>query len=200
MSVQELCLVPKTVLESILASKEATLLKKDKVTSPFINNIQNKPNLESELKNLFTTKIKLDNALNLYNWVYANVKDLTLTNNGNVISPLANFNLIEFIKDVISNTKNVSKDKLNLYKVWVAIIDLPIDFIKNDFIKNYIFPNHHFESSDSTSPNPNKRKLTFDNPINSPKREKVDNKIPLAVKTRQQTKEGSGKKIRWISY
>ena len=64
MNIQELCLVPKTVLESILASKETTLLKKNKVTSPFVNNNESKPNLETELKNLFT-KIKLDNALNL---------------------------------------------------------------------------------------------------------------------------------------
>ena len=199
MNIQELCLVPKTVLESILDSKETTLLKKDKVTSTLFNN-ESKPNLETELKNLFTTKIKLDNALNLYNWIYANVKDLSLTGNGNVISPLANFNLIEFIKDVISNSKSISKDKLNLYKVWTAIVDLPIHFIKNEFVKNFIFPNQQFETNEDILSKPNKRKLSFINPNNLPKREKIDKERSSPAKTRQKSKEGSGKKIKWISY
>ena len=83
--------------------------------------------------------------------------------------------------------------------MWVAIIDLPIHFIKNDFIKNYIFPNHHFETNEPISPKPNKRKLSFVKPINSPKREKIDNEIPSPAKTRQQSKKGSGK-IKWVSY
>ena len=142
MNIQELCLVPKNILEDVLASKESTLLRRDEISAPFntmsINNI--KPNLENNLKNIFSSKIKLDNALELYNWIYTNVKDLTLSVNGNVNSPLSNFNLIDFIKDVNSTTKNFTKDKLDLYKVWVAMIDLPIHFIKNEYIKKSYIP------------------------------------------------------------
>ena len=197
MNIQELCLVPKNILENILASREVNLLKKEKLVSPFDNKIS-KPNLENNIKSLFSGKIKLDSALNLYNWTVKNVRDLSLSSNGNVISPLANFNLIEFIKDVHSSSKNFTKDKLGLYKVWVAIVDLPIHFIKNEFIKNYIFPNH-FDKNEQISPKTNKRKLIFENPINSPKREKIENENRSPVKTRKASKIGSGK-FKWIAY
>ena len=197
MNIQELCLVPKNILENILASKETNLLKKEVVDSPF-DDKTSKPNLENDIKNLFTMKIKVDNALNLYNWIYKNVKDLSLSSNGNVMSPLGNFNLIEFIKDVHSSTKNFTNDKLGLYKVWVAIIDLPIHFIKNEFIKNYIFPNH-FDKYDEISPKSNKRKLAFEKPINLPKRDKKDIEIRSPIKTRKSSVQGSGI-LKWVSY
>jgi len=87
MNIQELCLVPKNILENILASKETNLLEKEVVDSPF-DDKTSKPNLENDIKTQFTTKIKVDNALNLYNWIYKNVKDLSLSSNGNVMSLL----------------------------------------------------------------------------------------------------------------
>ena len=200
MNIQELCLVPKNILENVLASKETNLLRKDKIIAPFntINTL--KPNLEGDLKKIFPTKIKLDNALELYNWIYTNVKDLSLSINGNVNSPLSNFNLIEFIKDVNSNTKNFSKDKLDLYKVWVAMIDLPINFIKNDFLKNHLFPNHYSEKDEDLVKSA-KRKITFVKPVSSSKKEKIDvnNENPSPIKTRK-GRLGSGKKIKWMTY
>ena len=200
MNIQELCLVPKNILENVLASKETNLLRKDRIIAPFntINTL--KPNLEHDLKKIFPTKIKLDNALDLYNWIYTNVKDLSLSVNGNVNSPLANFNLIEFIKDVNSTTKNFTKDKLDLYKVWIAMIDLPIHFIKNEFIKNHIFPNHYSEKNESLAKSA-KRKITFVKPVSSSKKRKIEdnNENPSPVKTRK-SKLGSGKKFKWVSY
>ena len=202
MNIQELCLVPKNILENVLASKESTLLRRDEISAPFntmsINNI--KPNLENNLKNIFSSKIKLDNALELYNWIYTNVKDLTLSVNGNVNSPLSNFNLIDFIKDVNSSTKNFTKDKLDLYKVWIAMIDLPIHFIKNEYIKNHISPNYYSEK-DENLPKSAKRKITFDKPISSLKKGKIEdiNENPSPVKTRK-SKLGYGKRFKWISY
>ena len=202
MNIQELCLVPKNILEGVLASKESNLLRRDEISAPFntmsINNI--KPNLENNLKNIFPTKIKLDNALELYNWIYTNVKDLSLSVNGNVNSPLSNFNLIDFIKDVNSSTKNFTKDKLDLYKVWIAMIDLPMHFIKNDFIKNHIYPNHYSEKDENLAKSV-KRKITFIKPISSSKKEKIEviNENSSPVKTRK-SKLGSGRKFKWISY
>ena len=65
MNIQELCLIPKNILENILASKEVNLLKKEKSISPFDNKIS-KPNLENNIKSLFSGKVKLDSALDLF--------------------------------------------------------------------------------------------------------------------------------------
>ena len=139
--IQEMCIVPKNILQNLIESKEVNILRKDvNPVTPENKNVNN-INLENELKKSFTSKIKLEKALDLYSWILRNVKNLELQTNGDVLSPIRNINILNFIKDVYSNSKHFSKDTLNLYKVWVSYINLPDRYIENSTIKYHIFPN-----------------------------------------------------------
>ena len=178
--VQEMCIVPKNILQNLIESKEVNILQKNIKPELNLKNNENKINLESELKRIIKPKIKLK-AIDLYNWIIRNVKELELQSNGDILSPIKNINLLTFIEDVYSNKKTFSKDTLNLYKVWVSYINLPHRYIQNNTIKNYIFPNlmsdkevlTDFESYKKVSGN--KRKLSFSDPTNISKKNKNDN-------------------------
>ena len=175
--VQEMCIVPKNILQNLIESKEVNILQKNIKPELNLKNNENKINLESELKRIIKPKIKLK-AIDLYNWIIRNVKELELQSNGDILSPIKNINLLTFIEDVYSNKKTFSKDTLNLYKVWVSYINLPHRYIQNNTIKNYIFPNlmsdkellTDFASYKKISDNKNKRKLSFSDPINISKK------------------------------
>ena len=178
--VQEMCIVPKNILQNLIESKEVNILQKNIKPELNLKNNENKINLESELKRIIKPKFKLK-AIDLYNWIIRNVKELELQSNGDILSPIKNINLLTFIEDVYSNKKTFSKDTLNLYKVWVSYINLPHRYIQNNTIKNYIFPNlmsdkevlTDFESYKKVSGN--KRKLSFSDPTNISKKNKNDN-------------------------
>ena len=177
--VQEMCIVPKNILQNLIESKEVNILQKNIKPELNLKNNENKINLESELKRIIKPKIKLEKAIDLYNWIIRNVKELELQSNGNILTPIKNINLLTFIEDVYSNKKTFSKDTLNLYKVWISYINLPHRYIQNNVIKNYIFPNlmndkellTDFASFKKVSGN-NKRKLSFSDPTNISKKNK----------------------------
>ena len=107
-----------------------------------------------------------------------NVKDLRTLKNGEVVSPLQNFNLIQFFKDVYSNKNKISKEKLDLYKIWVSLINLPSNYIENKILKNYIYPNTVSNKSipdlgnSKLEPVGKKRKSEYTSPSSKTKRSK----------------------------
>ena len=175
MIVQEMCIIPKNIVDNIIESKEVNILRKNVMPTLSHKQNVNEINLEVDLKKIFKTKNKLEKALDLYSWILRNVQDLELQSNGNILSPIKNINLLNFIKDVYSNSKNFSKDLLNLYKVWVSYINLPDRYIENPTIKNYLFPNkadNENEIIEAPKNRINKRKVSFSDPTNISKKEK----------------------------
>ena len=185
-TVQEMCIIPKNLLQNLIESKEVNILRKNIKPASSQNKNNNKINLEIELKRIIKSKNKLEKALDLYNWTLRNVEELELLSNGDVLSPIKNINLLTFIQDVYSTSKTFPKDTLNLYKVWVSYINLPDRYIENRVIKHHIFPNlmtdneSHVEAVknkeiESVNTNTsNKRKLSFSDPTNISKKNKND--------------------------
>ena len=109
--IQEMCIIPKNILQNLIESKEVNILRKDVKPISSENKNVNNINLENELKKSFTSKIKLEKALDLYSWILRNVKNLELQTNGDVLSPIRNINILNFIKDVYSNSKKNLKTR-----------------------------------------------------------------------------------------
>ena len=83
--VQEMCIVPKNILQNLIESKEVNILQKNIKPELNLKNNENKINLESELKRIIKPKIKLK-AIDLYNWIIRNVIELELQSNGDILT------------------------------------------------------------------------------------------------------------------
>merc|ERR1711872_786276 len=94
-----------------------------------------------------------------------------------LLSPISNLNLIDFFKDIYSNKKKISEEKINIYRLFTSIISLPAYFIDNKFIKSKIYPNYDQNNidNDNNVVESRKRKLQFPSPVNVSK--KIKNKI-----------------------
>ena len=125
-----------------------------------ISSEKSKQNLYSAIDRLFKNPQKNANAKNLYSWILLNVKDFEALENGNLITPLKNINIFDFMKDIFSKTSKFTSEKLNIYKIFVSIIDLPSNFIENKTIKEYLFPNIDRPSTSFALPkySPNKKR------------------------------------------
>ena len=166
MSVQELCLIPKSIVEKLIPSKP--LVAND--TSDNIKILEKKTNifpsknhksdLTLEISKIFTSENKSQKALNVYSWMVNNTPDIEISANGQLIKPLKQINIFDFIKDIYSANKKFKKDKLELYKIFIAWIDLPSTFIDNITIKNYAFSEIKNKNQGT------KRKLPFSNARN----------------------------------
>ena len=166
MSVQELCLIPKSIVEKIIPSKP--LIANDtsdniKILAERTNifpSKNHKSDLTLEISKIFTSENKSQKALNVYSWMVNNTPDIEISANGQLIKPLKQINIFEFIKDIYSATKKFNRDKLELYKIFIAWIDLPSTFIDNITIKNYAFSEIKNKNQGT------KRKLPFSNARN----------------------------------
>ena len=114
------------------------------------------PNLDHEIKKLFRSKEKYQKAINAYSWILSNVPGIEISENGQIISPMKSINILDFLKHIYSENKTFSNDILELYKIWIALIDFPQHFVNNLRIKNYAY-----SEDDITKSNNLKRKLSF---------------------------------------
>ena len=159
--VQEFCILPRKIVSNFvnkhnIKDKHAvSILKREKKP---LNDLTN-PDLQSDIKNIFiNNKVKLEKASTAYSWILDNVPGVEISSNGQVINPMKSINILEFLKDIYSNAKNISKEKLDSYKIWISLIDFPEKFVDNSKIKNHIY-----EETRNTLEieKGNKRKLPF---------------------------------------
>ena len=137
--IQELCLIPKSIVDKLQFSNVNIIDKKTKMMTN--SESGSSADLHNLIKLEFKSKVKYKKALELYEWILQNVKEFKATSTGDVIAPLSNFNIIQFMKDIFSGVTHFSKDSLNLYKVWVSMVNLPVQFIDNKTIKNNLYAN-----------------------------------------------------------
>ena len=176
MSIQEFCIIPKQIVDRLSLPSKSTLNDTsdkikilEKKTSVYPNE-NNKLDLSLEISKLFTSKNKIKKALNVYSWMINNVPDIEISSNGQLIKPLKQINIFDFFRDIYSTNKHFSKDKLEIYKIFIAWTDLPNEFIDNVKIKNYVFSE---VKNNISRINPIKRKLPFPN-IRNPKIKKTN--------------------------
>ena len=109
--IQEFCLIPKNIVEKYLINNHAPIennLDEDfhitkRVTSELpATSFSNNKNLVEELIKQNIPKNKHIKSLNFYNYL-KNIPILKLLPNGKVIAPVKDLDLIEFIKDSVSN-------------------------------------------------------------------------------------------------
>lgn len=136
----ELCLVPKNIIDNLLDS-DINVASKNVKKVNFENKIKKNENLYPIINSTFKAKSKQEKAKNLYAWILHNVSGFETLENGEIISPLKNINILDFMQDIFSNSTKFSKEKLNLYKIFISIIDIPHFYIDNKIIKKYLFPN-----------------------------------------------------------
>ena len=106
MSVQELCLIPKSIVEKIIPSKP--LIANDtsdniKILAERTNifpSKNHKSDLTLEISKIFTSENKSQKALNVYSWMVNNTPDIEISANGQLIKPLKQINVFDFIKDI----------------------------------------------------------------------------------------------------
>ena len=165
--IQELCLIPKPIIDRILLNTpdNVSILKSEK---KIISN--NTIDFRNEIEFFFNVRQKRLKALDAYSWILKNVPGFEITPEGNVITPLKNINILHFLRDIYSGIKTFPKNKLDLYKIWISLIDFPNKFIDNDKIKDFVFSNI------KTISYPVKRKLPFHHmeTPNAPKKEKTE--------------------------
>ena len=138
--VQEMCLVPSNIVNELLNSDINVNANIKKTQSNDV--LKDKKNLYPVIKNTFKSKNKINKANDLYSWILKNYPDFEVSNSGDVIQPIKNINFLEFMQDIFSNSiKTISNEKLNLYKIFTSIIDIPSMYIDNKSIKNYLYPN-----------------------------------------------------------
>ena len=138
--VQEMCLIPSNLVNEMFNSDINVNANIKKTQSNVLPKDRN--NLYSLIKNTFKSKNKLNKANDLYSWILKNYQDFEVSNLGDVIQPIKNIIFLEFMQDIFSTSnKKISKEKLNLYKIFTSIIDIPSMYIDNKLIKNFIHPN-----------------------------------------------------------
>ena len=138
----ELCLVPKQVIDKMLlpvstppaSPDKVSILKREERVLP-----NHKPSLEAEINRLFTSKQKISKALETYSWILKYVPGVEISSKGHVMRPMKNINILDFLKDIYSGVKTFPKQKLEIYKIWIAITDIPAKFIENPRIRDFAF-------------------------------------------------------------
>ena len=156
--VQELCLIPSNLVNDILnsdTSVAANIKKTDFVSN---NNFTKRENLYPIIKSVLKTKVKLDKANNLYSWILKTYPEFEVSPSGDVIQPMKNINFLDFLRDIFSNSSQISKEKLNLYKIFTSIIDMPHYYVDNKLIKNYLYPNLTKNEISFSKPNLKRKK------------------------------------------
>ena len=158
-NIQDYCLIPKKLVKDLLNKN----LNKN-ITSVSLNNKPeliskkqnvdlkyNLPDLDIEISSLFTSSLKIKKAKNIYSWIKNNSPEIEISSNGNLIKPLDGFNILTFLKDILSQIKTFPKDRLEKYRIFIALINLPKEFLENQTIRNFIYTGEKID---------NKRKLS----------------------------------------
>ena len=181
MNIQEYCLIPKKIVKDILnknsdknitpvslVNKPELLNKKQGVVSR-----HNLPDLDEEISSLFSSPIKIKKAKNIYFWIKNNSPEIEISPNGNLIKPLEGVNILNFLKDILSGVKNFHKDKLEKYRIFIALLNLPKEFLENEKIRNFIYS---YEKID------NKRKFSTETEDNENIVSNEDDEAPRSIK------------------
>ena len=181
MNIQEYCLIPKKIVKDILnknsdknitpvslVNKPELLNKKQGVVSR-----HNLPDLDEEISSLFSSPIKIKKAKNIYFWIKNNSPEIEISLNGNLIKPLEGVNILDFLKDILSRVKNFHKDKLEKYRIFIALLNLPKEFLENEKIRNFIYS---YEKID------NKRKFSTETEDNENIVSNEDDEAPRSIK------------------
>ena len=158
-NIQDYCLIPKKIVKDLLnknlnknitsvslSNKPELISKKQNVDLKY-----NLPDLDIEISNLFFSSLKIKKAKNIYLWIKNNSPEIEISSNGNLIKPLDGFNILTFLKDILSQIKTFPKDKLEKYRIFIALINLPREFLENQTIRNFIYTGEKID---------NKRKLS----------------------------------------
>ena len=159
MNIQDYCLIPKKIVKDILNKN----LNKN-ITSVSLNNKPeliskkqsidlkyNLPDFDIEISNLFFSPLKIKKAKNIYLWIKNNSPEIEISSNGNLIKPLEGVNILTFLKDILSQIKTFQRDKLEKYRIFIALINIPKEFLENQTIRNFIYLDEKID---------NKRKLS----------------------------------------
>ena len=158
--IQEFCLIPKKIINDLLNKSKIDPINTISIIKKQENIFSSKkPDLKDEIKKIFKNQQKYEKAISAYNWFLSNVPGIEINENGQVINPMKTINILEFLKHIYSESKTFQVDTLKLYKIWIALTDLPEKFVENSRIKEYAyseFLNLNKNNSQST-----KRKLPF---------------------------------------
>ena len=60
-----------------------------------------------------------------------------------MLKPLSGINILDFLKDILSAIKSFPKDKLEKYKIFIALLNLPKEFLENKKILDFIYPHEN---------------------------------------------------------
>ena len=173
----EYCLIPKSVVDKHVLNQndknksinELSISKKEITKLPYNSPNEYRHSLEEQIKKSVSKKY-IEKSLSLYYWLLENVHGLEYLKNGQLLSPIDKLNLIDFIKDIYSNKKNIPEEKINIYRLFTSIISLPAYFIDNKFIKSKLYPNYDENDNNMTSSESRKRKLQSPSPVNVSKK------------------------------
>ena len=145
MTVEELCLVPRRILDKLGLNQSVTnnkenvyILDKKKSFLPYSKPSDYKTDLKDQLKTIL--KSNFDKGYSIFLWLKNNEKNFEYLHNGELIAPISNLNILNFINDAVSRVKSISQDQLNKYKLFVSVVNLPEYFIINKKMKEYLFP------------------------------------------------------------
>ena len=147
MNVQEYCLIPKKIVNDIINKNSDEIDNSNPLNSaPVVINKKQSifsekilPDLNEEISSLFTSPIEIKKAKNIYLWIKNNSHDIEISSNGDMIAPLKDINILDFLKDILSGIKNFTYDKLEKYRIFVALLNLPKEFLQNETIHNFIY-------------------------------------------------------------
>ena len=134
----EYCLVPTDIINKVLNSDINIINSTNKKEN--IDDVSNN-NFITTLKNTFKKKNQYDKIILIYNWMVNNISNLSVLENGIITSPLKDFDLIQFFKDIISNKQKFVKERINIFRIFTTIGKFPLEFIDNKSIKNMLSPN-----------------------------------------------------------
>ena len=158
-NIQDYCLIPKKIVKDILnksSNKNITsisLNNKPELISKkqSIDLKYNLPDFDFEISKLFVSPLKIKKAKNIYLWIKNNSPEIEISSNGNLIKPLDGINILTFLKDILSQIKTFPRDKLEKYRIFIALINIPKEFLENQIIRNFIYLDEKID---------NKRKLS----------------------------------------
>ena len=140
MSIQELCLIPKKIVNELLNKSKIDPINTISIIKKQENIFSTKkPDLKNEIKKIFKNQQKYEKATSAYNWFLSNVQGIEINDNGQVINPMKSINILDFLKHIYSESKTFQLDTLKLYKIWIALTDFPEKFVDNSKIKEYAY-------------------------------------------------------------
>ena len=148
MSVEAFCIVPKKIMEdftnrSLLNNENPEVNENsillDKKQKPFSE--KKLPDLSIEISNLFLSGVKVKKAQEIYSWVLNNASEvIEISATGEILRPIKDINILVFLKDILSATKHFPKEKLEKYRIFSALINIPKLYLQNQKILNFIYP------------------------------------------------------------